>query len=227
LTNNEFASELRQTVTHPAPRQPGALAGGFDHGHITLTLTQPLSQSEYNAVKKSVSDQQVTSIPVLSDPFVAQRSGQPVPNPTGLTQPPLPWPYKAPAKYPPLPQFAGFNVWGPLRSVTFNSATGNVSVGDTPVSLAGAPNLTLWDVKGLRSRPANQELVTAPLETSQQSATFRFRAVANVTENGTLVTSFWEEHKTALAIVTLLATVIGALIGALSIGRAIIRDPAV
>lgn len=226
LTNNEFAKQLRLTVTHPAPRQPGPLAGAFDHGHITLTLTQPVSQSDYNVVKTNVADQQVTWIRVLSDPFVAQRNGQPVPNPTGLKQPPLPWSYRAPAKYPPLPQFAGFNVWGPLRSVTFDSVTGNVSVGDKPLPLASAPNLTLSGVKGLRSTPDSQELVTAPLETSQQSATLRFRAVANVSDNGTSETSFWDEHKTALAIVALLATIIGTLIGALSFALAIIGKPA-
>ena len=143
LTDKEFAQQVHRGLTEPAPRQPGPIAGAFDHGRITLTLDQPLSQAAYDAVKASVAKQQITRMPVLSDPFVAAPYGAAVPDPTGLKQPPKPWRYSAPAKYPPMPLYAGFNVWGPLREITFANVTGHASVGDTPVDLSGAPDLTL------------------------------------------------------------------------------------
>jgi hypothetical protein len=225
LTAKEFGSLLRSSVTQPAPRQPGPVAGAFDHGHITLTLNQPLSPPAYDAVKASVAGQQVTRIAVLSDPFVAAPNGAPVPNPTGLKQPPPPWRYSAPAKYPPMPLYAGFNVWGPLGSVTFSSVTGHASVGANALDLSGAPDLTLSGVQGLRSA-SDQQLVTAPLETSSQSAKLEFRAVANVSVNGNSETSGWAEHKTALAIAAFLATIIGAVVGVAAFAHALRRETA-
>jgi hypothetical protein len=220
ISNREFADLLHFRATHPAPRAPGGELGAYDAGEVKLTVDRPLSAAAYAGVRRHAAAQRVTKLRVLSDPFLAANNGDPVPDPTGLKQPPPPWRYTAPARYPPLPLYTGFNVWGPLRSVGFSNVSGHISVGDQAHDLSGAPDLTLSGVRGLRNAN-DQELLSAPLATSGQTAALEFRAVASVRINGHLETSWFNEHGSALTIATALLTLIGTIFGVLAYLRAI------
>ena len=111
-----------------------------------------------------------------------------------------------------MPQYVGFNVFGPLSSVLFRNITGHVSVSDQPIDLSGAPELELNGVKGLRNAN-DQELLSAPLATSGHSADLEFRAVASVRVNGVLETSWIKQHGSVLAIAGAIVAIVSLLFG--------------
>jgi hypothetical protein len=232
LTNSEFRDAGNEHAKYPNPRQPAAFFGTSDQGEVSLTLNQPLSAAAYGEMRQRVVAHPTTSIKALADPDVAAPYGAPVPAPppgcfssspppTTLKTPPpadctpTPWRYDEQERYPPLPMYAGFNVFGPLNAIVFRNVGGHLSVGDRPIDLSGAPDLALGGVNGLRNSD-DQELLSAPLATSQQSAELKFRAVASVRVNGVLETSWLQQHRTAVAIAGVIVAILGLAFGILA-----------
>jgi hypothetical protein len=125
--------------------------------------------------------------------------------------------------YPPLPKFAGLNVFGPLRQVAFKGVRGSLMVADKPVSLAGSADLELGDVSGFRDK-SGRELIAAPLSTSAESANLEFSAVGTASVNGVSKTTVSSHLEPILAIVGTILTLAAASVGLIS-GLRRLRKP--
>jgi hypothetical protein len=214
LSNRELAARREVDIQDPSRARAGVLFGRADAGQITLTVNEPLDGAAYQALRRHVIAHPRVWLEALANPYMAAPVGAPVPAPPPSGGPPPPEPYREEERYPPLPMYAGFNVFGPLDSVFFRGVSGHLSVADRPVDLSGLPDLRLADVHGLRNAD-DQELLSAPLATSSESANLEFRAVGSVNVNGVVQTTFLQEHSATItgigAILTLLGTLFAAL----------------
>ncbi len=72
--------------------------------------------------------------------------------------------------YPPLPQNAGFNVFGPMTALTIGSAVGNLSVAGHPRAIDTPESLRLTDLHDLRDASSQQSVVSVPMTVASNAA---------------------------------------------------------
>lgn len=210
LADRELANRRRLDAEKPQLAQENVFFGRYDSGHVTLTINDPLSSVAYDRVRGWVTHHPTVWIHALANPFEVAPEGAPVPEPSSSGVPPPPEPYSEQERYPPMPSYAGFNVFGPLERVMFASVWGDVSAGAEPIDLSGSGNLLLEDVHGLRNAD-NEELLSSPLETSNESADLEFRAVGRVKVNGQAQGTFLQQHSELLTAITIALAVVGGL----------------
>jgi hypothetical protein len=208
LTDTELAGRYKTDAERPRLAQQNVFFGRYDGGHVTVTVNSPLSRGAYDRVRRWVMNHPTVWIHALGNPFELAPEGAPVPEPSDL--PPPPEPYSQQERYPPLPPYAGFNVFGPLKKVLFTDVWGNVAAGTQPINLSASANLLLEDVHGLRNSD-NEELLSAPLATASESAHLQFRAVGRIKVNGSAQGSFLQQHSELLTAITIALAVIGFL----------------
>jgi len=171
-------------------------------------VLDPLDDDSYQAMRARVDADPVTAVGTVQPMGKVNAEGLGKPVPVTEAQ-----------RYPPLPRYAGFNLFGPLDDVFFRGVHGHVSVADRPLDLSGSADLELGDVRGLRN-VNRQQLLAAPLATSRESANLQFRAVGSVAVNGVLQTTVWRRHATELAVISAVVTLLSGLLAiAVSVRR--------
>lgn len=185
-------------------------------GHLEVEVERPLDHRQYEELRERVR--------------ARPRVGVRVRLPSGLPELPAPVQALAPREqaqiresgyyiegvhYPPLPKFAGFNVFGPLRQVAFKGVRGSLMVADKTVNLAGSADLELGEVSGLRDK-SGEELIAAPLSTSAESADLEFSAVGTASVNGVSKTTVNSHLEPKLAIIGTVLTLAAASVGLIS-----------
>ena len=193
---------LEQASLH----EPGGLAEyGFDSsgqgGTVTLTVDQPLAPADYQRVQHLVSEDPKKW--VLADL-----------NPEFGGRPNAEYDVLQEQRYPPLPDHAGFNVFGPLQRVTFHNVSGDLTVGDDHVDLSGGGNLELNEVEVFRNSD-DEQLISSPLSTSRESAELDFGAHGTVSVNGTAQKTVESQYATPMRVAAAILTLIGAIVGLL------------
>jgi hypothetical protein len=116
-------------------------------------------------------------------------------------------------RYPPLPPYAGINVFGPMRNVSFHGVSGEVQIGGESKRLGGSADLQLGDVRGFRNGD-NAQLVSAPLATSREAAELEFRAVGTASINGVAQSTIRSRVDRDLAAI---GSIVAILAGALTV----------
>jgi hypothetical protein len=185
--------------------------GHYDGGHVTLTVNAPLSSTAYDRVRRWVTHHPTVWIHALANPFEVAPEGAPVPEPSSSGTPPPPEPITEQERYPPLPADAGFNVFGPLDRILFTNIWGDIFAGTQPIDLSGSGNLLLEGIHSV-SNANNEELLSAPLATSNESADLEFRTVGRVKVNGHAQGTFLQQHSELLTAITIGLAVIGILL---------------
>lgn len=138
-------------------------------GTVTLTVEDPLGPPEYRAVRRRIHADPTT---VIRIPAHAEPGGDYF-GEGGMTEE---------QRFPPLPDKAGFNVFGPLAAVAFDDVYGHLTVSDDHVDLRGSADVVLRDVERLHDDD-DQQLISAPLTTADDSANLQFTAEGKVTVN--------------------------------------------
>ena len=168
-------------------------------GTVSLTVKKPLSARQYRAVQRRVRGRPRRWVDVPpnrehgGDKFLKR----------GFTQE---------QHYPPLPDYAGFNVFGPLEQIAFRGVYGHLTVGDDHVDLRGSGDVVLSDVDDFRDDQRRQ-LISAPLATSKDSAQLQFGAQGTVTVNGNEQATAQSKYKTPLKALGFVSSLIAALFG--------------
>ncbi len=209
---------------HRSRREPRGVVGAFDGGGVTVDVSQPMSRRAYSEMREHVAAQETRWLDLRANPDIEQPNGAPVPPPEENGEPPAPWRYRRQERYPPLPLYDGFNIFGPLSSLTFEAVNGNLNVQDRTVNLSGSPELTLSDLKRFRDIDGGTGLA-APLATSEGAAKLAFRAVAGVRVNGVTQTTWWRAHSDTAAIVLGILSLLSTVIAVLSFLQGLRRDP--
>jgi hypothetical protein len=128
-------------------------------------------------------------------------------------------------RYPPLPPNAGFNVFGPMKTLRIDAALGTLTVGGTQVAIDPAQTISLADLKDFQT--ANrQSVVSVPMKTGPGTAQLEFSAVGAVkvdgrTYAGTRLST--EARDVALQVLGVLAAVITLAGAALALFRGLSR----
>jgi hypothetical protein len=138
LSNEELAARRRVDAQSPGQAQQDVFLGGYDGGHITLTVDEPLGSAAYNALRQQTAAHPNVWMNVMANPYMAAPVGSPVPAPPPNGLQPPPEPYRVEERFPPLPLYGGFNVFGPLEQVLFSGVYGHVTVGASPLDLSGS-----------------------------------------------------------------------------------------
>jgi hypothetical protein len=193
-----------------------ALGAAYDGGRVTVTVKKPLGSRAYERVRRYASAHRLIWITGLADPLS-------LPNGTFVNAPknggaPPPATYREQERFPPLPRFLGFNIFGPLRSVRFRQVSGHLSIGDRSIDLSGGPDVELGRVRGLRNA-GDEQLLSAPLATSRRSASLQFRAVGSVRVNGALQTTWLHRHGSVFEALSVAIGIIGFVLAAISFAR--------
>jgi hypothetical protein len=193
---------LEQVSLH----EPDGMAEyGFDSsgqgGTVALTVDQPLAPADYQRVQRLVSEDPKKW--VLADI-----------NPEFGGRPDAEYDVLQEQRYPPLPHHAGFNVFGPLKQVTFHDVNGDLTVGDGHVDLSGGGNLEINEVEVFRNSD-DEQLISSPLSTDRKSAELDFGAHGTVIVNGTVQKTVESQFATPMRAVAAILTLIGAIVGLL------------
>jgi hypothetical protein len=203
--SREFDREIRK---HPDTALGYVYFGRYDHGRVILKVTRPVNSAAYAALRKRTALRPFKWISALGNPYVIAPIGAAVPAPPKDGAPPKPERYRLQEWFPPLPPYAGFNVFGPLRQLTLPQVRGKLLVGGSPVDVSGSGTVELSDVAGL-TNGAGQEIVSAPLATSRSSASLQFRAVGSVRVNGTSESTFFDQNRSSFDLAGLVLTALG------------------
>jgi hypothetical protein len=148
LSNEELAARRKVDAQSPGQAQQDVFLGGYDGGHITLTVDEPLGSAAYNALRQQTAAHPNVWMNVMANPYMAAPVASPVPAPPPNGLQPPPEPYRVEERFPPLPLYGGFNVFGPLEQVLFSGVYGHVTVGASPLDLSGSADLELDNVRG-------------------------------------------------------------------------------
>jgi hypothetical protein len=214
---SSFLAELHR-YSREAPHDTAEVVYNQDvkPGTITVTAEQSLDRQEYKELREHVRAEPRIGVAVQLPPDLRQ-----LPPPVQALSPRERAEIRAEGEYiervhyPPLPKYAGLNVFGPLRQVAFHGVHGSLMVADKPVSLAGSANLELGNVSGFRDK-GGHELISAPLATSAESADLEFSAVGTATVNGVSKTTVNSHLEPILAIVGVVLTLAAGAVGLVS-----------
>ena len=198
---------------YPRSAREDLYAQDVPAGKVSVTVEKPLSEDQYEKLKRRVRAQPVTWVPIKYPPEVRRLKPGKFGLPRnvevvggvqrgGVQQ----------QRYPPLPRYSGLNVFGPLRQISFRGVRGNLTIADETRPLSGSADVLLGDVKGLRDESGHQ-LISAPLATAGKSAELQFRAVGTASVNGVSQTTLSTHLEPRLAIVGTVLTLIGGILG--------------
>jgi len=187
--------------------EPDGLAEfGFDSsglsGTVALTVDQPLAPKDYRRVQRLVTEDPKKWVPADINPEFGGR-------------PNVEFDVLQEQRYPPLPDHAGFNVFGPLQKATFHDVSGDLTVGDSHVDLSGGGDLELNEVEVFRNSD-DEQLISSPLSTGGESAELDFGAHGTVSVNGTAQKTVESQYATPMRVLAAILTLIGALVGLLN-----------
>lgn len=184
------------------------MSGSGKPGTVSLTVDQPLTEAEYSGLRQRVklNPKSWSALP-------------PNPQYEGLAAEAGFWREE---HFPPLPEQAGFNVWGPLQSINLEQVYGDLTVDDENVDLSGGGDVQLNDVEAFRD-PGGNQLISAPLETAARAADVQFEAHGTVSVNGAAQSTTQSQIEPVWGAVALLVTLVGGLI-ALFNGLRRVRD---
>ena len=118
-------------------------------------------------------------------------------------------------RYPPLPPNAGFNVFGPLASISLRDVVGSVSIGDHEISWSTPRTMRLQGIRDFQNVGSRQIVVSVPMVTSSNSADLEFSAVGRVRIGGHAYSSASQSAERRL---TGAVTVVGTASGLIGIG---------
>lgn len=129
-------------------------------------------------------------------------------------------------RYPPLPSTNGFNVFGPLTSLTLDGAQGALVIGDQTHDLGAGAAVKLDGVKGL-TNSRGDALVPLPFATAGRTAGLQFQAVSHVHINGVAGGSFMQRLADVVTAGTFAATIAAAVFSLIALlmglGKAVDR----
>lgn len=172
--------------------------GSGTTGTVSVTVDQPLSEDDYDSVRRRVQLDPRSWTEVPPHPEFEGDLAQ-----AGFWQE---------ERYPPLPDQTGFNVFGPLRRIDLHAVYGNLTVGDENVDLSGSGNVELNEVQAFRNS-SDEQLISAPLATSDHAADLRFEARGAVSVNGVAQATTQSQWEAPLHGLALLISLAGGAIG--------------
>jgi hypothetical protein len=126
-------------------------------------------------------------------------------------------------RYPPLPHFAGLNVFGPLKKVSFTGVHGRFLVEDKLVDLGGSADVGLNDVKGLHDESGHQ-LISTPLATAAGTANLQFVAHGQVTVNGVAQATVGWRYRDWLVAAGILLSILATSFGVFGVIRSLRKE---
>jgi hypothetical protein len=235
LTWKEFSEHLPYMLTAPNQGRDYVYSGEPDGSEVVVRVTKPLGQRAYAQLRRKVLSEPVIHMRPFNRVGLLLPSDEAQPGAKLLTPIDLKSRLLNSARrrlvarrkilhkvvriperdrYPPLPLEAGFNVFGPLRSILFRGVRGHLLLADQAKNLSGSADLRLTDVSALQNE-VGEEFVPAPLSTSRKSATLQFRAVGAASINGIpqTVTNFMDEHQKVIATISFILAVLSAFLG--------------
>lgn len=125
--------------------------------------------------------------------------------------------------YPPLPQNAGFNVFGPMTALTIGSAVGNLSVAGHPRAIDTPESLRLTDLHDLRDASSQQSVVSVPMTVASNAAHLEFATTASVAVGGEAFSPGREAAFSWLGVVLYILGGIASLVGVAGAGYTLVR----
>jgi hypothetical protein len=204
LDRAELKRLFHQIEQHPKRAKSAFVPGGFDGGRVIVTVERPLSMGAYRAMRARLKRDDLTYVRFYSRWFSdAEGSGD-----GG-------WGGEL-ERYPPTPANAGFNVFGPLKDVTFRNARGALSIGEETRDFDAPTDIRLTNVHGLRDR-ASQQLLPLPLSTDGREADLQFKAASHVMINGEEQTSWIRQNKDLVTSLGLIGAGMSLLLGVLGL----------
>jgi hypothetical protein len=176
---------------------------GFDSsgtgGTIALTVDQPLTHKDYKRVQGLVVEEPKKWVLADLNPEYGGRSG----NEYAVLQE---------HRFPPLPDHVGFNVFGPLESATFHDITGDLTIDDEHVDLSGGADLDLHKVEVFRNSN-DEELISSPLSTGEETAELDFGARGTVSVNGVAQKTVESEYADPIRAIAAILALLGSVGG--------------
>ena len=129
------------------------------------------------------------------------------------------WTYETYAtsyRYPPSPPARGFNVFGQMERLQFESATGNVVLGSR---VAGIPAPSTLEFRGIESFKAARGLIPVAVRGATEGfdTTLTFSGVSEAWLNGEPMTRIWDRFSWSWGFVAILAGIIQAIGAAFAI----------
>lgn len=193
-------------VTEPEiyPLDPKELGErGFDSsgisGTLSLTVDQPLARKDYERVQGLVTENPKEWVLADINPEFGGRPG-------------VEYDVLQEQRFPPLPDHAGFNVFGPLERVMFRNVSGDLTVGDSHVDLGGGADLDVNEVEVFRNSH-DEQLISSPLATSEESAELDFGARGMVSVNGVAQRTVESEYVAPMRVLAVILTLLGSVFG--------------
>ena len=206
-------------LEHPRRAREDLYSSDVPGGTMTLTVEKALDQRHYEQLKRRVRAHPRTWVRIKTPPEELDLTHGRFGLPSNVAAARVAKAWSQEERYPPLPHFAGLNVFGPLDQVAFKGVHGNLMIADKAVSLGGSADVVLGDVHGLRDS-GGHELISAPLATSRQSADLQFRAAGTARVNGVLETTVSSHLEPRLAIIGTVLAIVASVVG---IGAALRR----
>ncbi len=220
-TESELTRSAKASKGHPRAASQDIYPGNWDHGHIVVTDEAPLSASAYGQARKRLQRSEFTKTHYVLENgrFINEHTGKPegaeIIGGPGVVE----------ERYPPLPQNAGFNVFGPMSELAFANAEGSLVIGAT-TQIVGAPSeVELHDVRALHSL-GEVETIPIPLSATSHVASLKFSAVGTVAINGSDQTSFFVRHRVLLEIAGFVMALLGLMLSAVSCVASFRNTPA-
>jgi len=176
---------------------------GFDSsgtgGTVGLTVDQPLTPKDYERVQGLVTEEPKKWIVSDLNPEYGGNPGDEY----GVLEE---------HRFPPLPDHVGFNVFGPLESVRFHDITGDLTVDDEHVDLSGGADLDLNKVEVFRNSN-DEELISSPLSTGEETAELDFGARGTVSVNGVAQKTVESEYADPIRALAAILALLGSAAG--------------
>lgn len=211
LSQDEFVARRKLDTEEPRRARGNVFFGRSDGGTVEVSIDEPLTTKNYERVRQSLA-----AHPTAEVDATMMLSADENANATEEV-------WTEQERYPPMPRELGFNIFGPMSSVTFRGVRGHVSIADEAHDLSASADIDLSDVRGLRNA-GDAQLVSAPLSTTDHAADLQFRAVGRVRINGVSQTTFIHRHKDGIAVLGLALTLAGFILGTATFARGFSRN---
>lgn len=161
-----------------------------DSGKIVLAITDPTGQTpDFNQIYRHIKE----------NPIIWVRS----PTVDGYENE---WNFR----YPPLPPNEGFNIFGPVSSLTLGSALGSIMIGSKQYPITASSSLSL---KNIHSLDVDGGVISVPvrLDTGKKQANVQLQATSEVFINDEPLNNRLDEHRTFSSYMLFVSPIISVL----------------
>jgi hypothetical protein len=186
------SDEIQTYISELAPRDGKVFLPRRvrDSGKIVLSITDPTGQTpDFTQIYRHIKENPVIWV---KSPTVDGYENE--------------WNFR----YPPLPPNEGFNIFGPVSSLTLSSALGSIMIGSKQYPITAASSLSL---KNIHSLDVDSGVISVPvqLDTGKKQANVQLQATSEVFINDEPLNKRLDEHRTFSSYMLFVSPIISVL----------------